>query len=232
MQILDQALSQTTTKSLSSSNVVLTQAECQSGMYRFTGTLTASCNISTLATYWTGIFCWENVTTGNFSVTVTNAGGSVALPQGRRGLIWLDAVNGPRVIAIAGAATADAVPAGSVVPFYNSSTPPGYTIVALNDYALQVVTSGGGASTGTVPYSTLFARTSTDPHALTIAEMPSHGHGYTAPTSALRNAGGNSSADVGSANAATTTLVGGGNGHTHDIDMRVQTAKIILATRN
>lgn len=229
-QLLDQALGSTTTLSLSSSNVVLTQVEAQSGMLRCTGTLTASVDISTLATYWTGVYCWENITTGNFSVTVTNAGGSVALPQGRRGLMWIDAVNGPRVIAIAGASTADAVPAGSVVPFYNSSTPAGYTIVALNDYGIQIVSSGGGATTGSVAYSTLFARTATDSHTLTTAQIPSHSHSVPNVLSTTLNFGGNTAAYI--SGSTTTGLTGGGDGHTHDLDMRVQTAKVILATRN
>ena len=237
IQLLDQALGQTTTLSLSSSNVTLTQLQCQSGMYRCTGTLTANVALSPdVGVLWTGVYCWENVTTGSFTVTITNSAGSVVLPQGRRGLMWIDTVNAPRIIAIAGSSTADAVPAGSVVPFYNSAAPSGYTVVALNDYALKVVSSLGGVTSGSVAYSTLFGRTETDSTVLTTNQIPSHTHGFTYNKGFI--AANNSTAPVtdiqqsGGGNGVTTTAAGGGAGHAHGLDMRVQTAAVVLATRN
>lgn len=236
---MDQALGQTTTLSLSSSNVTLTQLQCQSGMYRCTGALSANIVISPdVAVLWTGIYCWENVTTNSFTVTITNSAGSVVLPQGRRGLMWIDTVNAPRIIAVAGSSTADPVPAGSVVPFYNSAAPSGYTVVALNDYALKVVSSSGGVTSGSVAYSTLFARTATDAHTLTTAQIPSHTHNANTSASILVGSGGAIATGTGAAayagvsatNFATAT--GGGGSHTHDLDMRVQTAAVVLATRN
>lgn len=240
IQLLDQALSQTTTLSLSSSNVTLTQLQCQSGMYRCTGTLTANVVLSPdVSVLWTGIFCWENVTSGSYTVTVSNSAGSVALPQGRRGLMWIDTTNAPRIIAIAGSSTADAVPAGSVVPFYNAAAPAGYTIVSsLNDYALKIVSSSGGVTSGSVAYSTVFGRTATDSHTLTTNEIPSHTHDikYNINTDTSTSGSGTRTTTPSSSGAQTATAAaiatGGGNGHTHDIDLRVQTAAIILATRN
>lgn len=209
----------------------MTQLQCQNGMLRCTGTLTGNIVISPgVGVLWNGIYCWENVTTGNFSVTITNSAGSVALPQGRRGLVWLDTVNGPRIIAIAGSSTADAVPAGSVVPFYNNAAPSGYTIVSLNDYALKVVSSSGGVASGTVAYSTLFARTATDPHTLTLDQIPSHSHSQTTYTANAFAGGGFTGRQ--SESSGTTGLAGGGNSHVHNIDMRVNTAAVVLATRN
>jgi len=248
--LLDQALGQTTTLSLSSSNVTLTQLQTQSGLIRCTGTLLANIAISPdSGVLMTGIYSWENVTSGNFSVTLTNSAGSVVLPQGRRGLLWIDTTTGPRITAIVGSSTADPVPATSAIVFYNSAAPSGYTIVSLNDYGLQVVTSGSGATSGSVAYSTLFARTATDATTLTTNQIPSHQHygfnldnGTTTPTSSnyptyLATAGGipasyqiNASATV--STVGLTSATGGGASHTHPLDMRVQTAKVLIATRN
>lgn len=220
-------------------------------MLRCTGTLTANIVISPdVSVYWTGVYCWENVTTGSFTVTVTNSAGSVVLSQGRRGLMWIDTTNAPRIIAIAGSSTADPVPAGSVVPFYNSAAPSGYTIVALNDYALKVVSSSGGVTSGSVAYSTLFARTATDSTTLTANQIPSHQHfgfvdsstGNTTLSASNYPSRSNDSGDSnsysmrgnnsGATGIGLSSATGGGAGHTHDIDMRVNTAAIVLATRN
>lgn len=239
-ELLDQALGGTTTLSLASTTpIALTQLQTQNGMLRMTGVLLANIVISPdTGVLMTGFYCWENVTTGSFSVTLTNAAGSVALPQGRRGLLWVDTTNGPRVIATAGASTADPVPAGSVVPFYNTSAPAGYTIVALDDYALKVVSSNGANTSGSVNYSTLFARTATDSTALTTSQIPSHQHGQSDGT--LYNNTPNTSSGTLTPGGNTfyldtarqTEATGGGDGHTHPLDMRVKTASVLLASRD
>jgi hypothetical protein len=258
--LLDTQLAAVVTSSLSSSNVTLSYANVQSCMLRFTGTLLANIVVSpdtggspVAATYFRGFYYWENLTTGSFTVTVTTAQGSAVLPQGRRGVLFNDGTNGPRVVAICGSSTADPVPAGSRVLFYNASAPSGWTAVALNDYAIKIVTNGGGGvASGSVAYSTLFARTATDAHALTEAELAGHDHLMFTPSVAADTAQVTASnypaagctytaantfnyTIAGTATTPTrglTESVGGGNGHTHDIDMRVQTAAFVLATRD
>jgi hypothetical protein len=210
---------------------LLTQTQAQNALLRLTGVLLANIVISPdTGVLMQGFYYFENLTTGSFSVTYTNTAGSVVLPQGRRGVLWVDTTNGPRVMSSVGSAQTDIIPAGSVMPFYNTAAPTGWTIVALNDYALKVVSSNGGVTSGSVLYSTLFGRTATDSHVLTIPEIPAHTHSYSQVTSGVTNP--NLSVGGGSFVAGTTGSTGGGGGHTHDIDMRVLTLSLILATRN
>lgn len=210
-------------------------------MWRFTGTpllanITASPAAGNATTYFNGFYMWENVTTGNFTVAVQNASGSVVLPQGRRGILYVSSVNSiaPRIVAIAGLSTVDPVPTGSKTIWYNTAAPSGWTAVALNDYAIKIVTTGsGGVTSGSVAYSTLFARTTTDSHTLTTNEIPSHTHGYlrTQNFSSV-SAGSGVAPAIAPFVSASSDATGGGSGHTHDIDMRVNTAAFTLASRD
>jgi hypothetical protein len=158
IQLLDQKLGRPLALSLSSSNVSLTQVQAQNGMIRCTGTLLANVTVSPAGgVLWNGIFCWENVTTGNFTVTIQNSAGSVVLPQGRRGLLWIDTINGPRTLAVAGSVGADPVPSGTVLTVYNTAAPAGYSIVPLDDHGLKVVSSGGGVASGSRLLHAVFA---------------------------------------------------------------------------
>lgn len=238
IQLIDQALGGVTSLSLTNVNVALTQLQTQNGMLRLSGTLTGNVVISPdVGVLMTGFYCFENVTTGNFTVTITNSGGSVVLPQTRRGVFWINTADGPRIIAIAGSTAADPIPVGTVMVFYQSAAPTGWTISsALNDYALKIVSSAGGVTSGSVSYATLFGRTATDSHALTESEIPSHSH--TNPLSLFGSSFSGGGATFTNANGAlvasnqTTGLTGGGGGHTHGIDMRVRTASVILAAKN
>ena len=238
IQLLDQALGGVTSLSLTNVNVALTQLQTQNGMLRMSGTLTGNVVISPdVGVLMTGFYCFENVTTGNFTVTLTNSGGSVVLPQTRRGIVWINSANGPRIIAIAGSTAADPIPVGTVMVFYQAAAPTGWTISsALNDYALKIVSSAGGVTSGSVAYSTLFGRTATDAHTLTTAQIPSHSH--TTPNSNQGTDFAYSTATYTNANGLliftglTTGLTGGGGSHTHNIDMRVRTASVILAAKD
>lgn len=240
---VDTALAGISSFSLSSSNVSLTFTAGGGGdvnncMWRFTGTLLANIIVSPTAgdatTYFNGFYMWENLTTGSFTVTVQNSSGSVVLPQGRRGILYVNTTGSiaPRIVGIVGSSTADPVPTGSSTIWYNASAPSGWTAIALNDYALKLVSNGsGGVWTGSVAYSTLFNRTATDSHTLTVSEIPSHTHDYTIllagvhPTGSGRN-------DPSAASTTQTGATGGGNGHTHGLDMRVLTAAFVLASRD
>lgn len=234
---VDTMLGGSVATSLSSSNVLLTQAQARNAMLRFTGTLTASVQVSPdTGVLMTGFYYFENLTTGSYTVTFANGGGSVVLPQSRRGVMWIDTSNGPRIMGISGSSNADPIPVGTVMLFYQNAAPTGWSISsALNDYALKIVSSSGGVTSGSVAYSTLFGRTATDGHTLTTSEIPSHTHAFTYnPTTAT----GTASAVVstiqtsGGFTTVTSQATGGGGSHEHNIDMRVQTASIILATKN
>lgn len=229
---LDNMLGGVTSLSLSSTTPqLLTQTQAQNALLRITGALLASIVVSPdTGVLMQGFYYFENLTTGNFSVTFTNTAGSVVIPQSRRGVMWVDTTNGPRVMSSVGSSQTDILPAGTVMPFYNTAVPTGWTAVAINDYNLKIVSSGsGGVTSGSVDYSTLFGRTATDSHILTIAEIPPHTH--TTASSAI----GASPSAVGTSIPSGTTVTGstgGGSGHTHDIDMRVKTVALTLGTRN
>jgi len=246
--IVDTNMAGISTFSVSASNVTLLMSDVQNCMYRFTGTLTASIVVSpsgsgspTPASLFNGFYYFENVTSGNFTITVTTGVGSVVLPQSRRGILFVDSTNGPRIVALVALATLDPIPSGSVMPFYQNAAPAGWTIYsAVNDSALRVVSSGGGVTSGSVAYSTLFGRTATDSYTLQIADIPSHTHTVSAPV-----CGGSGNDDFTKAHwtsltyysppgplSVTSSSVGGGGPHSHAIDMRVQTASVILATKN
>lgn len=224
-----------TTLSLSSSNVTLSAAQARNQMLRLTGTLLSGITIDAGANLWNGIRCVENVTSGNFAVTLSNSGTCV-IPQGRRCVVFLDSSNGPRIIAIAGTSTADPIPSGTVMPFYQASVPAGWSAVALNDYAVKIVTNGGGGVvSGSVTYSTLFARTATDGYTLLTADIPSHTHPFTPTASLIVLSGGGSGSGGGVISAGgvgTVGATGGGGSHAHGLDMRVQTAAFVLGSRN
>lgn len=134
----------------------------------------------------------------------------------------------------------DAFPAGTAMLFYQAAAPTGWTgSDALADHAIKIVTAtsaNGGSSAGTVGFSTVFATTATASHTLTIAEMPAHRH---VPADGKRfrtgtNLGGTLDENGGSQGSDTqyTDYQGGGGGHTHDLDLRVTYAQMIIATKN
>jgi microcystin-dependent protein len=124
-----------------------------------------------------------------------------------------------------------AFPAGTRMLFQQSSAPPGWRKdTTHNDKALRIV-SGSVASGGSVAFSTVFGRTATDAHTLTIAEIPAHTHGITVGFSTTSNnfvTGLGASAD----STRNTAADGGGDGaHSHGIDMRVLFVDIIIAEK-
>lgn len=246
---LDTILGGLSTFSVSSSNVSLTftaggGGDVSNAYWRFSGVLLQSIVVSPTAgdatTYLNGYYLWSNTTSGSFTITLTTADGSVVLPQGRRGILYVSTANtvAPVIVAMVGSGSADPIPAASKMMFYNASAPSGWTAVALNDYGIKIVTNGGGAvASGSVAYSTLFARTATDSYTLLTADIPSHTHTLTTSGTVLTYAG--STANLGASGGAlvggnnpTIANTGGGGSHSHAIDMRVQTAAFVLASRD
>jgi hypothetical protein len=258
MGILDTKLAGFVTFSVSSSAVSLSHANVQNNMFRFTGTLLANIVVSPAVgdatTYFNGFYLFENATTGSFTITLQNATGSVVLPQGRRGIVFVSAAStvAPRIVSITGTGTADPIPTGSTTIWYNASAPAGWTAVSsVNDYLMKVVDNGGGGvSSGTVPYSTLFSRTQVDAHTLTEAELPAHRH-FTVNNDSVPLGGGTSNpvsastslvrnrdnqyllaGTATSPSAGLSALTGSGDSHVHTMDMRVRTLAFVLASRD
>lgn len=122
--------------------------------------------------------------------------------------------------------------AGTTMLFVQSTAPVGWTkSTTHNDKALRVV-SGAVGSGGSVAFSTVFARTATDGHTLTVAELASHGHGIPVGTSqsyANWSGSGETAAPVAASNTGNT---GGGGAHSHNIDLRVQYVDAIIAIKD
>lgn len=250
LQRIDTNLGGITSKSLTNSDVTLSTAESRSAILRLTGTISANIIITTSCQ---GFFFVENLTTGSYTVTVTNGVAAATAPQGRRVPMIADTTNGVRV-----AATGE-FPAGTVMLFVQTSAPTGWTkSTSHNDKALRIV-SGTASSGGSTAFTTVFAsRTvpTTDSTTLTTSQIPAHQHFVVSADAAntpltasnyvnyQANFGGGSPSNYvlysnTSLTAATLGLsssTGGGTGHTHDIttamDFAVQYVDVIAATRD
>jgi hypothetical protein len=81
------------------------------------------------------------------------------------------------------AATANPIPATTVMLFYQAAAPTGWTqVTTLNDYDLRLVSGTGGGTGGTTAYSTVFANQtptisgSASATTLSTAQLASHNH--------------------------------------------------------
>jgi hypothetical protein len=138
-------------------------------------------------------------------------------------------------------AAASAIPAGTVMLFYQAAAPTGWTkLTTNNDKALRVVSGSGGVGGGSVAFSTVFARTMTDDFTLATTHIPFHNHATTSVSNVqLLNyavggswdytPGGQSRSD---GNTFVTGGAGAGSAHNHTIDLRVQYLDLILASKN
>lgn len=146
--------------------------------------------------------------------------------------------NAARIAAIA-AATIDAttkaaavIPAGTRMLFQQSVAPVGWTKDAThNDKALRVV-SGMAGSGGVRDFSAAFVNGSVGATTLTVAQIPSHDHGTPAyardgSTAHLGDGGGASTFP-----GLTTGQTGGGESHTHSLDLAIKYVDVIIATKN
>ncbi len=138
---------------------------------------------------------------------------------------------GPLDIARGGTGQATALLAsGTIMLFQQTTAPVSWTkLLALNDYALRVVTGtvGTGGSQG-------FSTATTASHTLTEAQMPAHIHNViTHPNTIVTESG---SPQVGHATdvdvSTATTSTGGGSGHTHGLTTNLQFVDVILASKD
>jgi hypothetical protein len=84
------------------------------------------------------------------------------------------------------------VPPGTVMLFYQTAAPTGWTqVTTQNDKALRVVSASGGVAGGTNPFSTVMAQSVTGNHTLTLSEMAA-GIYSTAPNTITTYFGGGS----------------------------------------
>lgn len=121
---------------------------------------------------------------------------------------------------------------GTRMLFQQSTAPTGWTKDAShNDKALRVV-SGAVSSGGSVNFSTLFGRTTTDAFTLTTAHMPSHAHGGVYARSWEGTAGSGSEYWLVKPSTSSTAKAGSGGAHSHGLDMRVKYIDLIIAQKD
>ena len=120
----------------------------------------------------------------------------------------------------------------NVMLFQQTTAPTGWTKETThNDKALRVV-SGTASSGGTSAFSTVFGKTATDSHTLITSETPSHTHTMTNQSLQATGASGGGNRWVGGFGDTETAATGGGGGHTHNMDIRVQYVDLILASKD
>src|SRR5688572_7135383 len=245
--IADRNLGGIVVKSLASADVTLTAEESQNLIVRLTGTLPT--NRVVTATSWEGMMIVENLTSGSFTVTVTDGVAGTVVPQGARSLLIADTSNGTRI-------AAGTFATGTAMLFAQTTAPVGWTkSSSYNQHALRVV-SGSASSGGTVDFTTAFASQpvagTVGNTALTIAQMPLHGHPFRIDAvsgSDIDPSGGFTMSDNSDANtpafSGTPTATagqqiggtGGGEAHTHSftgtaINLAVRYLDVILAIKD
>lgn len=181
-----------------------------------------------------GTFTANNVLLGNgTSAFQTVAPGTTGNVLTSNGTTWTSAV-------VSGFAT------GTVMLFYQSAAPTGWTqVTTQNNKALRVVSGTGGVAGGTVAFTTAFASQAVSGSVgtsgattLSTVQMPSHTHSVTLGYTDLDQG------NVGGGQAAygsyTTSAAGGGGSHTHTggtftgtaINLAVQYIDVIIASKD
>lgn len=125
---------------------------------------------------------------------------------------------------------------GTRMLFQQSTAPIGWTKVTThNDKALRVV-SGAAGMGGTVSFSSAFVAANVGATELTTEQMPSHTHGVTVPTYIETGTGLVASGGAGTPLEAnvplTTDATGGGQSHTHTLNLDVTYVDVIIASKD
>ena len=154
--LIDAALGGYTAISVSSSNVVLSNTQDQMAILRISGTMSANIAVTSACQ---GSKIIENLTTGNFTLTVnTGVGTPLVLTQNSSSLVIFDSTNGPRngvtpqslSGVLSKSATNQSITGGAVVTSYALSTGSFTANPGLSP--LQYITNNG-AFTITAPAS-------------------------------------------------------------------------------
>jgi hypothetical protein len=149
-----------------------------------------------------------------------------------------------------GVIPASPIPVGTVMLFYQSAAPTGWTqVTTQNNKALRVVSGTGGVAGGTTAFSTVFANQTvttsvsgtTGATTLSTSQMPSHTH-----TIPLYTIGGGAGTPAPQADNSTylqqsTDSTGGDGSHNHSfsgsgtssaVTLNVQYIDIIICSKN
>lgn len=188
-----------------------------------------------------GFMCFVRApTTGSVTFTPgsanVNGAATFVVPAGHMAIV---SSNGTEFFAVIMYATTPAqtpaFEAGTIMLFQQTTAPAGWTKVTNsthNNAALRIVT--GTASTGGLDdFTTVFGLgKSTDGHALTIAQMPSHTHSVPSGGAVVSSIDYSTNGTAFSG-AQTTGPTGGGAAHSHGIsNMNLKYVDLIAAVKN
>jgi hypothetical protein len=163
-----------------------------------------------------------------YNITLQTSGGAgVTFSSGATYPIYSDGVNTNLSLP---PASAPVIPSGSITTFVQASAPLGWTqLVCYNDYGIRVVSGTGGGLHGTTAFSTVFSNQtptisvntsglSIGATTLTICQIPSHSHGYTAPVfNGFAYNGGCAFRGL-CTELTSTCATGGGHPHAHSLN--------------
>jgi len=133
------------------------------------------------------------------------------------------------------------LPAGTKMLFVQTAAPTGWTKVTTDDNKALRVVSGTAGTGGSVPFTTAFTSQSISgtvgETTLTIDQIPSHSHSYTAAGSVTLVNGGTAFQALINSSALTSGAAGNGQPHTHsltaaNINLAVQYVDVIIAVKN
>ena len=194
---------------------------------------------------------FSNVAPGASSTGVISAakGGTGLSSVGTSGYVLTS--DGTNWTSAAAGGGGGSIPAGSVMLFYQSAAPTGWTqVTSLNDYSLRLVSGTGGTTGGTTAFSTVFANQtptittsglSAGATTLSTSQIPSHTHPLPFNTGGACFCTGLGRCSGSQFTPATTSATGGGGSHTHSISgsatssaitLNVQYANIIICSKN
>jgi hypothetical protein len=133
------------------------------------------------------------------------------------------------------------LPAGTKMLFVQTAAPTGWTKLTTNDDKALRIVSGSAGTGGSVAFTTAFSSQSISgtvgDTTLTVDQIPSHTHSYTAAGGVTLVNGGATFSSLINASGLTTGATGGGLPHTHSLtatalNLAVQYVDAIIAVKN
>lgn len=121
---------------------------------------------------------------------------------------------------------------GTRMPFNQTAAPTGWTkdtTASLNDSIMRIVTGAVGNG-GSTAFSAFNGQTSVGATTLTIAQIPSHTHTYTAPVGSVAFPTG--SGAFGKTTGEASGATGGGGSHTHTLTRNIKYNDFIICEKD
>jgi hypothetical protein len=188
--------------------------QARMAIIKVTGTLVSNAIIIVPAL--THKYILWNATTGDYTVTIKVSGGAVAtVGRDAKALIMCDATD---------CFGLSDIPSATVMLFFQSAVPVGWSqVTAHNNVSLRVVSGSGGGTGGTVVFTTAFKSQAvtgnTGSTGLSVANLAAHTH--TIGKWTIGGAGGIGDYTNAFGSTKATSSTGSSTGHTHNLTSSV-----------